>query len=159
MLVIVAVAPLSRAHAQAPRPDLTGTWVMDAGKTVADGQLGAPTSATYTIRVHGDSLVTDRVAETAQTGTIRSHLVWGTDGKVWKNTVPVNGTDTDVSSVLNWKDDSTLVIRTTLTVQETPVDQLDQWTVSRDGKTLTMLRSISAMGQEIGSTTLVFTRR
>ena len=155
-LVLVAVVG-TRASAQA-HPDFSGTWVLDASKTVVDGQLGAPTSATYTIRVHGDSIISDRVAETAETGTIKSHLVWGTDGKIWKNTVAVNGTDTEVSSVLSWQGDK-LVVKTTLTVQETPVEQLDQWSVSSDGKTMTMQRSISAMGQEIGSSTLFFTKK
>jgi hypothetical protein len=160
--VVTAVAVLaltgSRVGAQAAHPDFSGTWVLDAAKTVMNGQLGAPTSATYTIRVHGDSIITDRVAEAAETGTIKSHIVWGTDGKTWKNTVPVNGTDTEISSVLSWQE-QTLVVKTTLTVQETPVEQLDQWTLSSDGKTLSMQRSISAMGQELGTSTMFFVKK
>ena len=148
----------SRAGAQATPPDFSGTWVLDASKTVSDGQLGVPTSATYTIRVHGDSIISDRVAEAPEIGTIKSHIVWGTDGKAWKNTVPVNGSDTEISSVLSWQE-GTLVIKTTLIVQEMAVDQLDQWTLSSDGKTLTMRRSISAMGQEVASSTMFFVKR
>ena len=155
-LVLVALAGTA-AGAQA-HPDFSGTWILDASKTVVDGQLGAPTSATYTIRVHGDSIISDRVAETAETGTIKTHLVWGTDGKAWKNTIPVNGTDTEISSVLSWQGDK-LVVKTTLTVQEMAVDQLDQWSMSSDGKTMTMQRSISAMGQEIGTSTLSFNKK
>ncbi len=155
-LVLVAMVS-TRATAQA-HPDFSGVWVLDASKTVVDGQLGAPTSATYTIRVHGDSIISDRVAETAETGTIKSHIVWGTDGKTWKNTIPVNGADTEISSVLSWQGDK-LVVKTTLTVQETPVEQLDQWSMGSDGKTITMQRSISAMGQELGSSTLSFNKK
>ena len=152
LLGLVGVRVNAQAH-----PDFSGVWVLEASKTVVDGQLGAPTSATYTIRVHGDSVISDRVAETAQTGTIKSHTVWGTDGKTWKNIIPINGADTEVSSVLSW-DKETLVIKTTLTIQETPIDQLDQWTLSTDGKTLAMKRSISAMGQEIGASTMFFNK-
>ena len=148
----------SRAGAQATPPDFSGTWVLDASKTVSDGQLGVPTSATYTIRVHGDSIISDRVAEAPEVGIIKSHIVWGTDGKAWKNTVPVNGSDTEISSVLSWLGDK-LMVKTTLTIQETPVEQLDQWSMSADGKTMTMQRSISAMGQEIGSSTLTFNKK
>ena len=148
----------SRAAAQGTHPDFSGIWVLDASKTVSDGQLGVPTSATYTIRAHGDSIISDRVAEVPEAGTMKSHLVWGTDGKTWKNTVSVNGTDTEVSSVLTWQGDM-LVIKTTLTVQEMAVDQLDQWTMTSDGKTLSMHRSISAMGQEVGSSTMFFGKK
>jgi hypothetical protein len=147
----------SRAAAQ-KHPELGGTWVLDAAKTVVDGQLGAPTSATYTIRISGDSLIVDRVAETAETGSMKTHYVWGTDGKTWKNMIPVNGTDTEVSSVLNWQD-ATLVIKSTLSIETTAIEQLDQWTISTDGKTLSMHRSISAMGQEVGATTMFFNKK
>ena len=158
LVAALALVAGSRAAAQASHPDFGGVWVLDAAKTVSEGQLGVPTSATYTIRVHGDSIISDRVAEAAGTGTITSHLVWGTDGKAWKNTIPVNGENTEISSVLSWTE-GTLVIKTTLSIQGTAVDQLDQWTLSTDGKTLSMKRSISAEGQEIGSTTMYLNKK
>lgn len=155
---MLAVLAGTNAGAQAAHPNFAGVWILDASRNAVQGQLGAPTSATYTITQHGDTIVGDRVAETTETGTIKSHVVWGLDGKAWKNKIPVGDTETEISSVLSWNQ-ATLVIRTSLTVQETPVDQVDEWSLSADGKTLTMQRSVAAMGQDIGSSTLVFVKK
>lgn len=153
-----ALATTSSRGQVAGHPKLGGVWVLDASKNIVDGQLGAPSAATSTIVEHGDTITIDREVSTSATGTIKGHTVWAVDGKPWKNTVPVNGESTEVASVLSWEKD-TLVIHTTLTVQGTDVDQLDRWTVDADGQTLVMRRSVSAGGQEFGSTTLTYVKR
>jgi hypothetical protein len=149
---------ISAASAQAARPNLTGTWVMDASKTVVDGNLGAASAATSKIAQHGDTIVVDRETTTESTGVVMSHTVWGVDGKPWKNTVPVNGTDAEVTSVLAWEG-NVLVIRSSLTVMDNAVDLVDRWTMAADGKSITMVRAGSAMGQELGTTTTVFVKQ
>ena len=155
--VMYAVA-VSNAPAQAARQNFTGVWVLDASKSVLSGQLGALTSATSTIVQHGDTITQDREASSETAGVIKSHAVWGIDGKAWQNTVPVNGEDIQVSSVLSWEKGS-LVIRTTLNIQGTDVDQVDQWTLAADGKSMLIRRSVSAMGQEVGSTTMTYVKK
>jgi hypothetical protein len=140
------------ASAQAARPNLSGVWVMDASKTIVTGQIPAPTAVTSTITQHGDTLIVDREVSSDMAGAVKTHLLWATDGKPWKNTVPVNGQDTDVSTVLSW-DNGTLVARTTLSIQGTDVEQVDRWTLSSDGKNLLMVRSVSVGGQDYGSVT------
>ena len=148
---------VSNANAQA-HANFSGTWVLDASKNVVSGQLGAPESATATIVQHGDTITQDREASSAEAGVMKSHIVWGTDGKPWKNMVPINGDNVEVSSALSWENGS-LVIRTSLNIQGTDVDQLDRWTLSADGKTITAYRSVSAMGSEVGSTTLTYVKK
>ena len=148
---------VSHASAQGAHANFSGVWVLDASKNVASGQLAVPTAATATIVQHGDTITQDREASSAEIGVIKSHIVWGTDGKPWKNMVPVNGESIEVSSVLSWENGS-LVIRTSLSIQGTDVDQLDRWTLSADGKSIVMYRSVSAMGSEVGATTLTYTK-
>ena len=156
--VMYAVA-VSHAPAQAPaHPDLSGVWVMDSSKTVVAGQLGAPTSASSTIVQHGDSLTIDRETTAEMTGPVKTRTVWVVDGKPWKNTAPINGTDVEVTSVLSW-DNGVLVIRSALNVMGSDVDLLDRWTMSADGRVLVMVRTGSVGAQDLGSTTLTFVKK
>ena len=156
-LAFIAIAAGSPASAQA-HPNFSGVWTLDAGKTVIEGQGAAPTAGSYAISHRGDTLTVDAEMTSEQAGTVKSHTIRGTDGKVWKNTLPVGGTDTEVSSILSWES-GTLVVKSSLTVQEMAVEQLDRWTLSSDGKTLSVVRSITAMGQEMGSTTMFFAKK
>jgi hypothetical protein len=52
-----------------------------------------------------------------------------------------------------------LVIRSSLTVMDNAVDLVDRWTMAADGKSITMVRAGSAMGQELGTTTTVFVKQ
>lgn len=148
---------VSHVTAQAARPNFSGVWVLDASKNVVDGQLGAPTAATSTIVQHGDSIIVDREL-TSEAGATKSHSVWSVDGKSWKNTAPVNGTDTEVASILSW-DKGVLVIHSTLNLMGTDVDLTDRWTMAADGKSIVMQRSGSAGGQDLGSTTMTYVKK
>ena len=149
---------VSHASAQAARPNLSGVWVMDASKTVTDQQLAAPTAATSTIVQHGDTIIVDREITSETTGVVKTHTVWAVDGKPWKNVVQANGADTEVTSVLSWES-GVLVIRSSLTVMENPVELVDRWTVAADGKSIGMVRTLSAMGQDLGTTTMTFVKQ
>ena len=155
--VMYAVAAPSAAAAQSARPNYSGTWVMDTTKSVVNGQLSAPTSATITIVQHGDTITMDREANSAM-GPVKTHVVFAIDGKPWKNSLPVNGEDLPISSVLTWEN-GTLVIHSTFSVQGTDVEQIDKWNMGADGKTLTTFRSLSAGGQDIGSGSLTYNKK
>ena len=154
-LALLAVGAV-RMHAQS-HPNFAGTWSLDPAKTVAEGQGAAPESATRVIVQHGDTLTVDTESMTAGNAQ-KTHLVWGTDGKPWKNTVMVAGENAEVSSVLAW-DGATLVVRTSLSVQGMSVEQIDRWTLSADGKTLTAVRGITADGNDIGTVTLTYIKK
>jgi hypothetical protein len=151
-----AVLLAARVGAQG-HPDFNGVWVLDPAKTVLEGSGSAPSAATVVNQIHGDTIVTERDMTTAA-GSTKSKLMWVVDGKPWKNTVPVNGVDTDVSSVLSW-DKGSLVIRTTLNVGGNDVLQVDTWTLGSGGRSMTIRRAISVGGQDYGSATQTFNKK
>src|SRR5690348_11131167 len=104
-ITLAAVAcslAVGTAHAQDSHPNFSGIWVMDSTKTVVRGQFSAPTSATTTMRQQGDTITQDREGSYSGSNIVKSHAVWGLDGKVWKNKVVANGAETEVASVLSW---------------------------------------------------------
>lgn len=158
MAAIVASLPMIGLMAQAStHPSFAGTWVLDVAKS--DPGPMTPASASYTIVQRGDTLITDR--ESTQPGAdtpTKSHLVVGVDGKAWKNMLPVAGESLEATSTVTWDKDA-MVMHTSGTIQGTDVDQLDRWTLSPDGKTLLIHRSVSVGGAEQASGNLVFNRK
>ncbi len=112
VVAVLALALAARLGAQGTHPGFAGTWVLDASKTVNNTGGAAPDAVTRTIVQHGDTLFVDTDVESAL-GPQHTHLVWGLDGKSWKNTIAVAGTTADVSTVLTW-DGSILVISSSL---------------------------------------------
>jgi len=108
-----------------------GTWVLDASKTWLPAS-SCPGSATATIVQHGDTINAGSEASSAEAGVLKSHIVWGTDASRGRNGADQRREHRG-SSVLSWENGS-LVIRTSLNIQGTDVDQLDRWTLSADGK-------------------------
>ncbi|HEY4321511.1 MAG TPA: hypothetical protein VGM77_10070 [Gemmatimonadales bacterium] len=142
---------------QATHPDFTGTWVLDATKSVADGPMAAPTSGTVVIAMHGDSITMDQHS-VSDMGETNSKKLYATDGYQWKNTLDYQGTPLALSSMASWKD-KVLNIQTTTDFQGTPVDQAERWTLSADGKTLTQVIDTGSNGQSYGSMTMVFNKK
>lgn len=152
--LLVAVATMVSAQSH---PSFAGTWVLDPAKTQIEGQAAAPSSATRVVVMHGDTLVVDNEAAT-DAGTQKTHLVWMADGKTWKNSIDMQGSPVDVASILTW-DGSTLVITSTIEVMGTSVTQIDHWMLGADGKTMVAKRSLSAEGQDIGTTTMTYVKK
>ncbi len=147
----------SSASAQMTHPSFAGTWVLDVGKSQSTQAL--PDSATWTISQTGDTVVMDRVNFSAATGNVTIHGRFATDGKEWKNTItqPAIG-EIQTATTAAW-DGAALVATTGFTVQDTPVIQTDRWTLSADGKTLTSDRKFTADGQDVATSTLVFSKK
>lgn len=154
----------SSAHAQqAAHPNFSGTWVLDSSKSnnssAVQDNIPQFSSATWVIVQRGDTLILDRdmtVAGSAQ----KSHIVIGTDGKPWKNTVPMPGNgDVETSTTVAWEN-NVLVIRATGNVQGFDFVQTDRWTLDPDGKTLVSHRSVAVADQgEVQSSVLTFTKK
>lgn len=152
----LVIATTARLNAQA-HPSFVGTWVMDPTKTVVEGGGGAPSAATRVVVQHGDTLIVENEA-TSEAGVQKTHLIWGTDGKPWKNKVPVQGEDTEVSTVLTWEG-ATLVIRSTIPFQGMSVEQTDRWTLAADGKSMTTARTVTAEGEQVAAATFTYVKK
>lgn len=151
-LLFTCVTPLA---AIAQHPDFTGTWVLDVANS--DASQSTPTSATYRVQQHGDSLTYDRIAASSR-GETTSHLILGIDGHAWKNSVAQNGSDVPTSSILSWAHD-TLVIQSSGDMGGTAVDTYERWSLAPDRHGLLMFREVSVNGQVYASTNLRFVRQ
>lgn len=154
---ILSAVAVSFVRAQTPsHPNFSGTWVMDLARS---GQSSfTPKSTTYAVAHHGDTLVVDRETLGTNDQVTKAHMVYAIDGKAWKNMLPLVGQTLESSSVLSWEGDA-LVIRSTSRNGEDTLLQVDTWTLSADGKTLTMKREASYAGNPIGSPTWVFSKK
>lgn len=141
------------AQATPAHPNFTGVWVMDTAKS--PGPV-LPTSMTLTIDQRGDTIKITRDTKTVQ-GDLIANMVYGTDGKPWKNSIVQAGTSVEVSSVLTW-DGATLVITSTLNAAGQTINQVEKWSLDSAGKTLTADRTAEAMGQQF-VTKLVLNKR
>jgi hypothetical protein len=141
------------AQTPAPHPDFSGTWVMDSAKS--PGPM-MPLAATYVIEQRGDTVRIKRDTRTMQ-GAFSASLVYGIDGKAWKNSITQAGMPVDVSSVLTWEG-STLVITSTINANGQDIHQVETWSLDATGTTMTADRTVDAMGQRF-ATKLVFNKR
>jgi hypothetical protein len=151
-LVILAMPLQAQSH-----PDLSGTWVLDPAKTTVDGQIPAPAAASYTITVHGDTMTVDQQT-TTEVGPVAMKKIWAADGKAWSNVMTYAGNDLQLSSVLSWKE-NVLNVQTSTDVQGTPVQQVETWTPSSDGKMLTIVITTNVDGAYYAAMTLVFNKK
>lgn len=145
LIVLALAVGLSRAHA---RTNFSGTWKMVPDKSEF-GHGPAPDSRIDRIS-HEDPNFKDTITQGNRQGEISYDMVYSTDGKPSTNTVRGN----QVKSVARWEGDD-LVIESKVGMR---AEVKDRWSLSPDGKTLTIERHMS---NPIGSTDqkLVFERR
>jgi hypothetical protein len=85
-------------------------------------------------------------------------MVYGFDGKSWKNSLPLVGQMVDQQTTLSWEDGA-LVLRSTSQANDAELVQVDRWTLSADGKTLSIKRQATYAGNAIGSPKWVFVKK
>jgi hypothetical protein len=151
-LALLAISS-ARAQSPGPHPDLSGFWLMDPAKS--PGPM-IPLAMTYAIEQRGDTLRMKRDTKSKR-GEFSATLVYGTDGKPWKNSVTEGGVPVDVSSVLRWEG-SMLIINSTLVASGQEIRQVEKLSLDASGGELVSARSVEAAGQQF-LTKLVFTRR
>jgi hypothetical protein len=157
-VAFVAAAMIAgRATAQTAHPDYSGTWIMQADKSSSD-PAPLPTSATWTITNHGDTITVDRTT-TLTTGTLQSHVVVATDGKSYDNAVPLSPEITVNTTNIASYDAQGLVVKTSGSLQGSDFVQTDHWTLGADGKSLTSTRVVTVGEQTVQSATMYFTRK
>ncbi len=108
-------------------PDFSGSWMLNVGKSQY-GQFPAPEVMMRTVKMDGTSMTMSTYQKGAQ-GEVTSEWKYTTDGKP-----STNGTSTGSAA---WYGD-TLVIESAREAQGARLTQRDVWSLSADGKTLTV---------------------
>jgi hypothetical protein len=111
----------------AAAPNLSGNWMLNLAKSQY-GQFPAPEVMLRTIQ-HKDPALSMSTYQKGAQGEVTTELKYSTDGKP-----AVNGEN---KGAAHWDNDK-LVIETTRAYQGTQLSQREEWTLSSDGKTLTI---------------------
>jgi hypothetical protein len=135
LFVIAAAAGMAMA---ADKPDFSGSWKMDADKSVFPMPNMAPTALTRKID-HKDPAISVEEARSGAQGDMNATMKYSTDGKETTNSMMGN----DVKSKAAWEG-KTLVITSAANFGGADVKLTDKWTLAEDGKTLTDVLGISA---------------
>jgi hypothetical protein len=117
-------------------PNLTGNWKLDLSRSQY-GTVPAPVTVTRKIKHEGVALSLSTYQKTAQREAT-SELNYTTDGKVCVNKV-ANG---EAKGTAKW-DGNNLVIESSQQVQGAELKSHEVWTLSPDGKTLTILTHLT----------------
>lgn len=140
LVITLVVLSVGTLFAQS-KPNFSGEWKMVPAKSDY-GTMPAPTTAVQKI-THIDPELKVVNTQTSDQGTFTIESTYTTDGKECVN----KGRMGDVKSTLKW-DGSALVIDSKMDFQGNEVAITNKWTLSEDGKTLTMnIHFASAMGE------------
>lgn len=117
-------------------PNFSGEWKMNAAKSDY-GRVPAP--ETFERKVtQNDPMLKIVSTQTGSRGTSTAELNLTTDGQRCVNKIH----DIEVTSVAHWEGEN-LLIASTENFHGTEVRQIEKWTLSQDGKTLTIGTRIS----------------
>ncbi len=140
------------AWAQDATPNFTGKWNLDAAKSDF-GPMPPPDSVVHVIEHKEPSIKIVTTQKGAQGETTNERLLT-TDGKenVNKMRMGPDG-EQEVKSTSKWNGKA-LATSFTLNVQGNVFDINDSWTLSADGKVLTVVREIKGAQGEFAATTV-----
>ncbi len=137
---VAALFALLQVQAQA-KPNFSGSWKLNVNKSDF-GPMPAPDSRSDTI-TQADPEIKDSFTQSGQMGEITADVKYLTDGTETTNTLRGN----EIKSVAKWEGDE-LVVASKTSFNGAGVTFNDRWTLSADGKTLTIQRhAISPMGE------------
>ncbi len=123
------------------KSNYTGDWKLNTAKS-SFGQMPAPSSMTSKI-VHEEPKLETTSKSSSDQGDFEFHAIYTTDGKECTNEIM----GTPVKSTVKW-DGDVLVISSNMTFGDNDMTMLDRWSLSEDGKTLTITRALkSSMGE------------
>jgi hypothetical protein len=151
LLTFAALPARQTARAQDARPNFTGKWVLDAAKSDF-GPMPPPDSLIHTID-HKEPSIKIVTAQKSVQGELTNERTVTTDGKPNVNKVRMGGPEQDVTSTTKW------VGKALNTVMKAEVQGMalvfnDTWTLSDDGKVLTIGRAITSDQGEFAVTTV-----
>jgi hypothetical protein len=135
-VVLAAGALLVGVATQAASQNLSGEWKLNFAKSNY-GKFPAPSSMTRKIAHNDPKLILTTMQKGAQ-GEVTSKLVYTTDGKESINQVAGG----ESKGIAQWIGDK-LMIESSREFQGVTLKQKDIWTLSADGKTLTIDSHVS----------------
>jgi hypothetical protein len=130
------IATLLLASTAFAAPNLTGDWKLNLAKSQY-GLLPAPLEVTRKIKHEGISLSMSTFQKSAQRENT-SELKYTTDGKVCINKM----TNGDSKGTAHWEG-NTLMIESSQQNGPAEIKSREAWTLSPDGKTLTILTHLT----------------
>jgi hypothetical protein len=130
-MVLAAAALLVGVVTQAASHNLSGDWKLNLAKSNY-GQFPAPLSMTRKI-AHNDPKLMLSTAQKGAQGEVTSNLSYTTDGRESLNQVAGG----ESKGIAQWIGDK-LMIESSRKFQGVKLKQKDIWTLSDDGKTLTI---------------------
>jgi hypothetical protein len=136
-LSTVAAALVLAAFAAQAKPNFTGEWKLNPSKSEF-GQMPAPSSMVQKM-THDEPNLKVSVKQTSDMGEFAFDATYTTDGKESTNTMM----DSPSKSVVTW-DGDTLLIETKGKFGDSEFKMNDKWTVSADGKVLTINRHFTS---------------
>jgi len=125
------VAAMSTLVPGADKPNFSGDWTMDAGKSEF-GPMPAPAAMTRKIDHSDPGLTVTQVTTGGPQGDQTVNMKYSTDGKETVNQFMGN----DVKAKATWEG-NTLVIAMTADFAGNEIKLTNKWTLSDDGRTLT----------------------
>jgi hypothetical protein len=136
--LLATACGLAQAHAKS---NFSGSWKLNVGKSDF-GAMPAPDSRTDKI-AYDDPVLTDSFTQSGQMGEVTAEMKYSTDGKETTNSIRGN----EIKSTAKWEGDD-LVIDGKTAFNGADVTLKDRWSLSADGKTLTIQRHVnSPMGE------------
>jgi len=147
-LVVLSVGTLLAQS----RPNFSGEWKLAPAKSDF-GMMPGPSDAVQKI-THNDPVLKVSNTQTGAQGTTTTDSSYTTDGKECVNSGPMGS---EMKSTLKW-DGPALVVESKMDFQGTAVTLTYKWTLSEDGKTLTVNMHFAApMGE--GDAKLVYDKQ
>jgi hypothetical protein len=133
-VILLAACGLLPCQAQ---PNFSGTWKLNAAKSDF-GAMPRPEARTDRITHHGPDLK-DSVTQNGPRGEVTVEMRYSTDGRETTNNVRGN----QIRSTARWEGDA-LAIAGKMQMNGADVTLSDRWSLSHDGKTLTILRHVNS---------------
>lgn len=139
---LVTLVLIAASAGFAATPNLSGDWKLNTSKSDF-GQFPAPSTMTQKMS-HAEPKLTVEVKMANDNGEFEFKSNYTTDGKECTNQ---GFGGSEAKSVLKW-DGENLVVETKGTFGDNAYTMKDKWTLSGDGKVLTILRHFSSgMGE------------
>ena len=139
---LFALATLAAPLAAQTHTDFSGKWALDP-KSVANSM--GPSTMTMTVKQDAKTLAVETEAS-SQMGEMKSAVTFNIDGSESKNTVKGPMGALELVSTSAWEG-PVFVVNTKADIQGTAMTQTEKWTLGEGGKTLTVERSATMMGQ------------
>ncbi len=130
------------------KPNFSGDWKMNPAKSDF-GSLPAPTSIVQKI-THNEPNLKVVTTQVGEMGEFTIEYSYSTDGKECVN----NFRGTERKSTLKW-DGDTLVIESKMDLQGNALSISEKWSLSDDGKTLTVARHMAGPQGEMDLKTVM----